>query len=147
MAAAIVYLGLVYTDLLSVLVRYHGFPSLAPVAGVAVLTAVLGYRLFVQRQRLARDRITGWLLAYGAMVAVGVLYARAPDLVVTNIIEFVRCFFTYLIIINIITTSGRLHAALYTLMGAAVVLATLTLVADPHGRALTMILAGWPSTA
>jgi hypothetical protein len=131
--AAIVYLGLVYTDLLSILVRYHGFPSLAPVAGVAVLTAALGYRLFVQRQPLARDRITGWLLAYGAMVAVGVLYARAPDLVVTNIIEFVRCFFTYLIVINIITTSGRLHAALYTLMGAAVFLATLTLVQSLTG--------------
>lgn len=131
--AAVVYLGLVYTDLLSVLVRYDGFPALARFAGVAVLTAALGYRLFVQRQPLARDRITGWLLAYGAMVAVGVLYARAPDLVVTNLVEFVRCFFTYLIVINIVTTSGRLHAALYTLMGAAVLLATLTLVQSLTG--------------
>ncbi|MEP6774571.1 MAG: O-antigen ligase family protein, partial [Chloroflexota bacterium] len=113
--------------------RYDGFPALARFAGVAVLTAALGYRLFVQRRPLARDRITGWLLAYGVMVAAGVLYARAPDLVVTNVIEFVRCFFTYLIVINIITTSGRLHAALYTLMGAAVVLATLTLVQSLTG--------------
>ena len=131
--AAVVYLGLVYTDMLSVLVRYDGFPALARFAGVAVLTAALGYRVFIQRRPLARDRITGWLLAYGAMVAVGVLYARAPDLVVTNVVEFVRCFFTYLIVINIITTSGRLHAALYTLMGAAVVLATLTLVQSLTG--------------
>lgn len=131
--AAIVYLGLVYTDLLSILVRYHDFPSLARFAGVAVVSAALGYRLFVQRQPLARDKITGWLLAYGAMVAVGVLYARAPDLVVTNIVEFVRCFFTYLIVINIITTTGRLHAALYTLMGAAVFLATLTLIQSLTG--------------
>ncbi len=131
--AAVVYLGLVYTDLLSVLVRYDGFPALARFAGVAVLTAALGYRLFVQRRPLAHDRITGWLLAYGVMVAVGVLYARAPDLVVTNLVEFVRCLFTYLIVINIITTSGRLHAALYTLMGAAVVLATLTLVQSLTG--------------
>src|SRR6476619_6309231 len=46
--AAVVYLGLVYTDLLSVLVRYDGFPALARFAGVAVLTAALGYRLFIQ---------------------------------------------------------------------------------------------------
>lgn len=124
--ASIVYMVLVYTDLLSILVRYHDFPALARYAGVALVTAVLGYRLFVQRERLASDRLTWWLLAYGLMVAVGVVYARSPDLVVSNVIEFVRSFFTYLIVINTLTTIKRVHIALYAIMAAGVFLATLT---------------------
>ena len=124
--ASILYLVLVYTDLLSILVRFHDFPALARYAGLALVSAVLGYRLFVQRERPASDRLTGWLLAYGIMVALGVLYARSPDLVVNNVVEFVRGFFTYLIVINTLTTMRRLHLALYAVMGAGVFLASLT---------------------
>jgi putative inorganic carbon (HCO3(-)) transporter len=124
--ASILYLVLVYTDLLSILVRFHDFPALARYAGLALVSAVLGYRLFVQRERPASDRLTGWLLAYGAMVALGVLYARSPDLVSNNVVEFVRSFFTYLIVINTLTTMRRLHLALYAVMGAGVLLASLT---------------------
>lgn len=125
--ATILYVVLVYADLLSILVRYHGMPPLARFAGLALLSTVLGYRLFVKREKLAADRITLWIVAYGAVVALGLLYARAPDLVMENVVEFIRNFFTYLIIINIITTSARLHAALYAMLGAGTTLASLTL--------------------
>src|SRR6478752_2227034 len=92
--AAIVYIVLVYADLLSILVRYHGMPSVARFAGIALLSAVLGYRLFVQREKLVNDRVTWWMLAYGAVVALGLVYARAPDLVMDNVIEFARNFLT-----------------------------------------------------
>ncbi|MEO8288306.1 MAG: O-antigen ligase family protein [Chloroflexota bacterium] len=125
--AAVVYVAVVYADLLSILDTYHGMPPLARFAGLGLLSAVLGYRIFVQQERLVGDRTTLWMLAYGAVVALGVLYARAPDLVVSNVVEFVRNFFTFLIIINIITTSSRLHAALYALLGTGTLLASLTL--------------------
>jgi putative inorganic carbon (HCO3(-)) transporter len=125
--ATIVYVVLVYGDLLSIMVRYDGMPALARFAGVGLLSAALGYRIFVQREKPAGDRVTLWMLAYGAMVALGLIYARAPDLVMTDVIEFVRNFFTYLIIINIITTSSRLHAVLYALLGTGTALACLTL--------------------
>jgi len=125
--AAIIYMVLVYADLLSILVRYHGMPPLARFAGVALLSAVLGYRLFVQRGKLVNDHVTWWMLAYGAVVALGLVYARAPDLVMENVIEFARNFLTYLVIINIVTTSERLHAALYALLGTGTALASLTL--------------------
>jgi putative inorganic carbon (hco3(-)) transporter len=125
--ATVVYIVLVYGDLLSIMVRYDGMPSLARFAGVGLLSAALGYRIFVQREKPAGDHVTLWTLAYGAMVALGLIYARAPDLVMTDVIEFVRNFFTYLIVINIITTSSRLHAALYALLGVGTALGCLTL--------------------
>ena len=124
--AAVLYLVLIYTDLLGILVRYHDFPALARYAGLALVSAVLGYRLFVQKERPASDKLTGWLLAYGAMVALGVLYARQPDLVAGNVVEFVRSFLTYLIVINTITTMRRMSLALYAVMGAGVFLALIT---------------------
>lgn len=125
--ASVLYMVLVYTDLLSILVRYHDFPALARYAGIALVTAVLGYRIFVLRERPVTDKLTGWLLLYGVMVGVGVIYARSPDLVVSNVIEFVRSFFTYLIVINTLTSLKRVNTALYALMGAGVFLATLTI--------------------
>src|SRR5438874_6156206 len=125
--ATVVYIVLVYGDLLSILVRYHDMPALARFAGVALLGAAIGYRLFVQKERLASDRVTLWMLAYGAVIALGLLYARDTDLVMSNVVEFARNLFTYLVIINIITTSSRLHAALYALLGAGTALASLTI--------------------
>lgn len=132
--ATVVYLILVYTDLLSILVKYHGMPPLARFAGVALLSAVLGYRLIVQRERLVGDRVTLWMLAYGAMVVAGLLYARAPDLVMSNVIEFTRNLFTYLIVINTITTSARLYRALYALLIAGVALGSLTIFQTVTGQ-------------
>ncbi|MEO5953110.1 MAG: O-antigen ligase family protein, partial [Chloroflexia bacterium] len=51
----------------------------------------------------------------------------SPDLVVTNVVEFVRSFFTYLIIINTLTSLKRVNVALYAIMSAGVFLATLTI--------------------
>ncbi len=132
--ASIIYLVLVYTDLLSILVRYHDFPSLARFIGMALVTAVLGYRVFVQHERPAGDRLTWWLIAYGLMVALGVVYARNSSLVVDNMIEFLRDFFTYLIVINSLTTIRRMHVALYAVMAAGVFLASLTIFQAVTGR-------------
>ena len=52
------------------------------------------------------------MLLYGLMVSVGLLYARGTDPVMTNIIEFVRNFITYLIVINTATTRTRLRRIL-----------------------------------
>src|SRR4028118_130925 len=66
--AVTVYVVLVYADLLSIMVKYQGFPPLARFAGAVMLSAVLGYKLVYRRERLKSDPVTGWVLAYGAVV-------------------------------------------------------------------------------
>src|ERR1043165_5981732 len=53
--AATLYVVVVYTDLLSLLVQYQGMPPLARFVGLALLCAVLGYRFFIQHERLIND--------------------------------------------------------------------------------------------
>jgi O-antigen ligase len=125
--AVTVYVVLVYADLLSILVKYQNFPPLARFAGAIMLSAVLGYRLIYRREGLKKDEVTPWLVAYGLVVALGLLYARDPGLVMPNVIEFARNFLTYLIIVNSITSLGRLKATLWGLLGIATLLSLLTL--------------------
>src|SRR4028118_388757 len=88
--AVTVYVVLVYADLLSIMVKYHDFPPLARFAGAIMLSAVLGYRVVYRREGLKKDEVTPWLVAYGAVVALGLLYARDPNLVMPNLVEFAR---------------------------------------------------------
>ncbi|HKP54320.1 MAG TPA: O-antigen ligase family protein [Chloroflexia bacterium] len=125
--AAMTYVVLVYTDLLSILVKYHGMPPLARFAGWAVFGAVLGYRLIVRREGLVTDSMTVWLAAYGGIIALGLAYARSSELVMSNVVEFTRIFLAYLIIINTITTTDRLRRTLWLLLSAGVFLASLTI--------------------
>lgn len=126
--AVAVYAVLVYADLLSILVQYHGMPPLARFAGAALLAAVVGYRLVYRRQGLVSDSMTWWLIAYGAVVALGLLYARSPALVMPNVVELIRNFLTYLVIVNAITTPARLKVMLMAVLTMGAALAALTVV-------------------
>lgn len=125
--AVALYIVLVFSDLLSLLTTYQGLPSVARFAGIVVLSAVLAYRLLIQRRPLAADEMTWWMLAYGGMVALGLVYARDPDRVMANLIEFIRNFITYIAVINMITTRRRFRIALWMLLAMGVFLAGLTI--------------------
>jgi putative inorganic carbon (HCO3(-)) transporter len=131
--SVIVYVVLIYADLLSILVRFHNIPPLARFAGFVLLVAVLGRRV-VKGQRLVADAMTGWLVAYGILLALGLLYAQAPDLVMVEVIEYIRNFLTYLLVINALTTIGRVRGAMWALLGMAAVLGTLTVFQTVTGR-------------
>lgn len=125
---AAVYVVVVYSDLLSLLVQYQGMPPLARFVGPALLAAVLGYRLVVHREGFVNNAtMTRWMVAYGLSVALGLVYARAPGLVMDNVIEFIRNFILYFIVINTLTTAGRLRAALWLTLGMGVFLSMLTI--------------------
>jgi O-antigen ligase len=122
-----IYLVLVYADLLSILTEFNNLPAVARFAGIIILSAVVGYRLLILRRPLAADEMTWWLLAYAAVVALGLAYARDTDRVMANLIEFARNFITYIAVINTITTRQRMRVALWLLLAMGVVLASLTL--------------------
>lgn len=127
------YVVLVYADLLSVLTRYHGLPAVARFTGAIVLTAAVGYRLIIRRNRLAADEMTWWLLAYGIVVALGLGYARDPALVQTNLIEFVRNVITYLVIINLVTKPSQLKRIVLAMLAMGVLLALITIYQSTMG--------------
>jgi O-antigen ligase len=133
--AVTVYVVLVYADLLSIMVKYQGFPPLARFAGAIMLSAVLGYRLIYRREGLKKDEVTPWLIGYGLVIALGLLYAQDPNLVMPNLVEFARNFLTYLIIVNSITSLGRLRATLWGLLAIATLLSILTLYQTVTGSA------------
>jgi O-antigen ligase len=132
--AAVLYSVLVYTNGLSLLTEFYGLPPLARFAGALILTSVLAYRLLIKQEALARDEITWWVLAYGALVALGLLYATSPDLVMVNVIVFVRQLITYFVIINTITTRQRLHAGLMAMLAVGMLLSALTIYQSVTGR-------------
>lgn len=132
--AGALYVVLVYGDILSILTRYNGLPALARFVGIALLSTVAGYRLIIQRRPLVRDELTLWLIAYGLMVAAGIWYAQDPNLVQTNVIEFIRNFLTYLIIINTITNPTRLRQVLWGLLALGTALALLTVYQSATGQ-------------
>ncbi|MFL5734140.1 MAG: O-antigen ligase family protein, partial [Chloroflexia bacterium] len=72
------------------------------------------------------DRMTWWLVAYGVVLALGLLYADAPNLVMVELVEFVRNFLTYLLIINALTSLARVRGALWLLLAMGTLLAALT---------------------
>lgn len=129
-----VYVVLVYADLLSILVKYHDFPPLARFAGAVMLSAVLGYRFVFRRERLRADPVTPWLLAYGGVVALGLFYARDSSLVMTNVVEFIRNFLTYLIIVNALTTTNRLKTTLAAILAMGTFLALLSIYQSVTGH-------------
>ena len=122
-----IYMVLVYSDLLSLLAEYQGLPPVARFAGIIILTAVLGYRLLILRRPLASDEMTWWMLGYGLMVALGLAYARDPNRVMTNVIEFIRNFITYIAVINMLTTRQRLRVTLWLVLAMGVLLASITI--------------------
>jgi putative inorganic carbon (hco3(-)) transporter len=129
-----IYVVLVYADLLSVMATYQGLPPVARFVGGAVLAAVLGYRLILRRQPLVLDEMAWWLAAYGVMLAAGLLYARDRDVVMTNIIEFIRNIITFVIILNITTTPARLRRVLWAVLAMGVVLALISIFQSLTGR-------------
>jgi O-antigen ligase len=132
--AVTAYVVIVYADVLSLLVQYQGMPPLARFAGIALLSAVAGYRLIILRDRLVSDPLTWWMAGYGIVLALGLLYARRPDLVMDNVIEFTRNFLTYLLIINTLTSMARLRTALWASLGMGALMATLTLYQSVTGN-------------
>ena len=125
--AVTIYIVFVYADLLSILTVYENLPPIARFAGIILLSAVVGYRLLIQRRPLVADEMTWWMLAYAVVVAIGLAYARDTDRVMTNLIEFARNFITYIAVINMITTRRRFRVALWLLLAMGVLLASLTL--------------------
>ncbi|MEO8287343.1 MAG: O-antigen ligase family protein [Chloroflexota bacterium] len=131
--ATIVYVALVYADLLSILVEYQGLPPLARLAGSLLLSSVLGFRLIIHKRGLVADTMSWWMVAYGLVLALGLLFARSPDRVMTELVEFGRGFLTYLVVINTLTTVGRIKGALYALLATGVLLASLTVLQTVTG--------------
>ena len=132
--AVTLYTVIVYADILSVLTKFYDLPQLARFAGVLLLSAVLGYRLLIQRGKLVGDEMTWWMIGYAAVVALGLIYARDRDLVQLNLIDFSRSLITYLVVINIITSRARLRIVLWALVGMATVLAGLTIFQAATGQ-------------
>ncbi len=132
--ASAIYVVMIYGDILSILTRFHNLPALARFAGIALLSTVLGYRLVIRHQPMVRDELTGWMIAYGLMVAAGIWYAQDPNLVQTNVIEFVRDLLTYLIIINTVTNPARLRRILWGMLALGTALALLTVYQSVTGN-------------
>ncbi len=132
--AVTLYAVAVYSDLLSLVVQYQGMPPLARFVGFGLLASVLGYRLFVRREQLTNDTMTRWMIAYGIMITLGLFYARSSSGVMTDVIEFIRNFITYILIINTLTTVDRVRKALWSVLGMGVVLALLSIYQSVTGR-------------
>ncbi len=131
---ASIYVVLVYGDILSILTRYDNLPALARFVGIVLLSTVAGYRLIIRRRPLVRDELTLWLVAYGLMVTAGIWYAQDPSLEQANVIEFIRNFLTYLIIINTVTNPTRLRVILWALLALGTALALLTVYQSVTGK-------------
>jgi O-antigen ligase len=126
-AAAIVVVGLIYSNAPVVMVTFHDLPVALAAAVPAILVAPLAYDLLVQRRRVVVTPALPWIVAYFVVEIVATMFARdiggALGSLQTIAIEGVAL---YILVTNTVRTPDILRAIVWTLLAVGAVIAALS---------------------
>ncbi len=126
-AAAIVVVGLIYSNAPVVMVTFHDLPVALAAAVPAILVAPLAYDLLVRRRRVIVTPALPWIVAYFVVEIVATMFARdiggALASLQTVAIEGVAL---YILVTNTVRTADILRAIVWTLLVVGAVIAALS---------------------
>lgn len=126
-AAAIVVVGLIYSNAPVVMVTFHDLPVALAAAVPAVLVAPLAYDLLVRHQPVVVTPALPWIVAYFIVEIVATIFARdisgAAASLQTIAIEGVAL---YILVTNTIRTPDILRAIVWTLLAVGAVIAAIS---------------------
>ncbi|MEO5941045.1 MAG: O-antigen ligase family protein [Candidatus Limnocylindrales bacterium] len=123
-AAAIVVVGLIYSNAPVVMVTFHDLPVALAATVPLVLAAPLVYDLLVRRERVVVTAALPWIVAYFVVEIVATALARDINDAATRLqaiaIEGVAL---YLLLTNAVRTPAVLRAIVWTLLAVGAVIA------------------------
>ena len=126
-AAAVVVVGLIYSNAPVVMVTFHDLPVALAAAVPMILTAPLAYDLLVRRQPVVVTPALPWIVAYFLVETVATILARdiggAAASLQTIAIEGLAL---YLLLTNTIRTTAILRAVAWTLLAVGAVVAAVS---------------------
>jgi len=127
-------IGLVYSNLPVVAVRFHGAPALLPAAALAMFFWPLFYRLCVRREKLLLLPASPFLLLFAIVQLLGALFSRDPQFAFFNFVWFVlEGAVVYLVITNLIRTRRMAISTFWVLCGCAILMGGAPLVQQLTG--------------
>ncbi len=116
-AAAIVVVGLIYSNAPVVMVTFHDLPVALAAAVPAILVAPLAYDLLVRRRRVIVTPALPWIVVYFVVEIVATMFARDIGGTLASLqtvaIEGVAL---YILVTNTVRTSAILRAIVWTLL-------------------------------
>lgn len=115
--------GLIYSNLPVVAVRFHGAPEILPALVLAVLGWPLLYHFFLRQQRLYLSPAFPFLLVLVVVQFAGALLARSPSIAFGHFVEFVlEGVMVFLLITNAVRTRSTVIACLWALAVSAILM-------------------------
>jgi putative inorganic carbon (HCO3(-)) transporter len=122
-AAAIVVVGLIYSNAPVVMVTFHDLPVALAGAVPAILAAPLAYDLLVRRERVVVTPALPWIVAYFVVEVVATIFARDINGAATSLQAIaIEGLALYILLTNTIRTPEILRWIVWTLLivGAAI---------------------------
>ena len=126
-AAALLVVGLIYSNAPVVMVSFHDLPVALAAAVPAILAAPLAYDLLIRREPIVVTPALPWIVAYFVVEIVATIFARdivgATSSLQTIAIEGVAL---YVLLTNTIRTPTILRGVVWTLLAVGAVIASIS---------------------
>ncbi len=108
--------GLIYSNLPVVAVKFHGAPRILPAAVLAMLIWPLVHRLCIRQERICLYPGLPYLLCFLVVQLIGALLAKDPVTAFEQLVSFVlEGALLYFLVTNLIRTRRMLRASLWVL--------------------------------
>jgi O-antigen ligase len=126
-AAALVVVGLIYSNAPVVMVTFHDLPVALAAAVPAILAAPLAYDLLVRGERVVVTPALPWIVAYFLVEIVATIFARDINGAATSLQTIaIEGLALYLLLTNTIRTPAILRAVVWTLLAVGAVIAAIS---------------------
>jgi O-antigen ligase len=126
-AAAIVVVGLIYSNAPVVMVAFHDLPVALAAAVPAILAAPLAYDLLVRRERVVVTPALPWIVAYFVVEIVATILARDISGAASSLQAIaIEGLALYILLTNTIRTPAILRAVVWTLLAVGAVIAAIS---------------------
>ena len=118
-----VVLFLMYSNISVVAVNFHNVPGIAAKAVPALLAWPLFYYLVIRRDGIVIGPSLIWMLGFGLIQLLGVLFARRPEISWVSLQTFLlEGLILYLLITNLVRTPTQLRHATWGLLIAGCIM-------------------------
>ena len=126
-ASTLVVLFILYTNAAVVAVRFHGVPYIVGVAFPILLISPLGYYLIFRRQKIIVNQVILLLILFLGIQALSAFFARFTSVVMQSLTTYmIEGVLIYFLIINTIRSLALLRQAIWVLLLAGTLIASLS---------------------
>lgn len=131
-------IGLIYSNLPVVAVRFHGAPAFLPAAALGLFAWPFVYRIVCRQETVRFLSAAPYVLAFAGVQLLGALNARDPDIAFANFISFLlEGAAVYFLVTNLIRTRRQALAVFGVLAACAILMGGFPLLKQVVGDAET----------